>query len=133
MGRMGDLSRWSKHRREILRRIRLFNSDPNCNSNCDAKTYPDGNRDSHSDGDYYAKTYPDGHNHGHSCHNAHSNSIAHTHYHTKADPYTATCSDTESSTDSRASAMNVTSLIEPSVDFQRRFARMCAREQSQMF
>jgi len=100
MGRMGDLSQWSKHRREILRRLRLFNSDPNCN----------GNRNIHSDCDCYAKTYTDGHKHGDSHDNAHSNSIAHTQSHTKADLYTATFSDTEGSTDSPASAMSVTSL-----------------------
>ena len=109
MGRMGDLSQWSKHRREILRRIRRFNSDPNCNCSC--------NRNSHSDGDCYAEPHADGHKHGDSHDNAHSNSNAHTQSYTKADLYTATFSDTESSTDSPASAMSVTSLIRPSVDF----------------
>ena len=112
MGRMGDLSQWSKHRREILRRLRLFNSDPNCN----------GNRNSHGDCDCYAKTYTDGHKHGDSHGNAHSNNVAHT----KADIYTATFSDTEGSTDSPASAMSVTSLIKPSADFQRRFLQLRA-------
>jgi hypothetical protein len=101
MGRMGNLSQWSKHRREILRRIRLFNSDPNCNCN----------RNRYSDGDCYAKTYTDGHKHGDAHHNADRNSIAHTQSHTKADLYAATFSNTAGSTDFTASAVSVTSLL----------------------